>query len=66
VCPASPKLFANPLVIRLVASPFLLAVIGISRWIARFDIAEKLTFRALVIEGVSLGVAVILGFAGVL
>ena len=66
VCPASPKLFADLLVLRLMASPFVLAAMGISRWLAGFELAKKWTFRALPVEGVSPGIAAVLSFAGVL
>jgi|SRR5450432_600483 len=48
--------------IRLMASPFVLVGMGISRWMARFDLAKKLTQWALVIESVTLGIAVVLFF----
>jgi len=60
------KIFVNAAVIRLMASPFVFLAIGISRWIARFDLAKKLTFRALAIEGGALGISVVLLFTGVL
>ena len=50
------EIFVDPCLIRFVASPFVFVGIGISRWMARFDLAKKLTFRALVIEGVTLGI----------
>jgi hypothetical protein len=37
-------------------SPFVLVGIGISRWMARFDLAKKMTFWALVVEGVTLAI----------
>ena len=43
---------------RLVASPFVLVGIGVSRVVARFDRAKKLTSYALLIEGLSLGIAI--------
>ncbi|HXC00377.1 MAG TPA: hypothetical protein VNU74_08250 [Terriglobales bacterium] len=45
---------------RLVASPFILLGIGVSRFVARFGRAKKLTSYALLIEGVSLGIAIAL------
>jgi hypothetical protein len=45
---------------RLVCSPFILVGIGVSRWVARFDRAKKLSSYALLIEGLTLGVAVVL------
>ena len=59
------KIFGAPCLIRLMASPFVLVGIGISRWMARFDRAKKLTSWALVIEGVTLVIAVVLFFSGV-
>jgi len=59
------KIFAAPCLIRLMASPFVFLGIGISRWVARFDRAKKLTFWALVIEGVTLGIGMVLFFSGV-
>jgi hypothetical protein len=50
------EIFADPCLLRFQASPFVLVGIGISRWMARFDLAKKLTFRALAIEGVTLGI----------
>jgi hypothetical protein len=50
------EMFVDLLLIRFWASPFVLVGIGISRWMARFDLAKKLTFWALVIEGVTLGI----------
>jgi len=43
---------------RIFAAPFVLLVIGISRLVARFDRARKLTSYALAIEGVTLVTAV--------
>jgi hypothetical protein len=45
---------------RLVASPFILLGIGVSRFVARSGRAKKLTSYALLIEGVSLGIAIAL------
>jgi len=45
---------------RLVASPFVLVGIVVSRLMARFDRAKKLTMYALIIEGLTLVVAVAL------
>jgi hypothetical protein len=45
---------------RLLASPFLLVGIGVSRWVARFDRAKRLATYALLIEGLTLGIAVAL------
>jgi hypothetical protein len=45
---------------RLVLSPFILVGIGVSRLVARFDRAKKLTSYALLIEGLTLGIAVAL------
>ncbi len=43
---------------RLVASPFLLAGIIVSRLVARFDRVKKLALYALLIEGLTLAIAV--------
>jgi hypothetical protein len=45
---------------RLVSSPFVLVGIGFSRVVARFDQAKKLASYALVIEGLTLAIAVTL------
>jgi hypothetical protein len=45
---------------RLVASPFVLVGIVVSRLVARFDRAKRLTSYALLIEGLTLGIAVAL------
>jgi len=45
---------------RLVASPFVLVGMGFSRLVARFDRAKKLTSYALLVEVLTLGVAVAL------
>ena len=45
---------------RLLWSPFMLVVIGVSRCAARIDRAKKLTFYALLIEGLTLVIAVAL------
>lgn len=45
---------------RLVASPFVLVGMGVSRFMARFDRAKRLTLCALLIEGLTLGTAVVL------
>lgn len=47
---------------RLLASPMVLAGIVVSRLVARFDRAKKLTFYALLIEGSAIVVAVALLF----
>jgi hypothetical protein len=49
---------------RLVASPFVLAGIIVSRLVARFDRVKKLTLYALLIEGLTLGIAIALLFRG--
>ena len=51
-------------VFRLWWSPLILVGIGVSRWMARFDRAKKLTFYALLIEVLTLGIAVALLFHG--
>jgi hypothetical protein len=43
---------------RLLCSPFALVGMGVSWWVARFDRAKRLTSYALIVEGVTLGVAV--------
>jgi hypothetical protein len=45
---------------RLLFSPFILAGIGFSRLVARFDRAKRLSSYALLIEGLALGMAVAL------
>jgi hypothetical protein len=49
---------------RLVASPFVFVGIGISRFVARFAQAKRLTSYALLIEGLTLGIAVALLIRG--
>jgi hypothetical protein len=49
---------------RLVGSPFVLVGIIVSRLVARFDRAKKLTLYALLIEGLTLGIAIALLFRG--
>lgn len=49
---------------RLVASPFVFVGIGISRFVARFAPAKRLTSYALLIEGLTLGIAVALLIRG--
>jgi hypothetical protein len=49
---------------RLVGSPFVFVGIGVSRFVARFAQAKRLTSYALLIEGLTLGVAVALLFRG--
>jgi len=43
---------------RLLCSPLALVGMGVSRWVARIDRAKKLTLYALIVEGVTLGIAV--------
>ncbi len=50
--------------IRLVGSPFVFVGILVSRLVARFDRAKRLTSYALLIEGLTLGIAVALLFHG--
>lgn len=45
---------------RLLGSPFILVGIGISRLVARFDRAKRLVSYALLIEGLTIGIAVAL------
>jgi len=45
---------------RLFWSPFILAGIGVSRFLARFDRAKRLASYALLIEGLTLGIAIAL------
>jgi hypothetical protein len=47
---------------RLIASPFILIGIVFSRLVARFDRAKRLTSYALLIEGLTLGIAMALAF----
>jgi hypothetical protein len=47
---------------RLACSPFVLVGIGVSRLVARFDRPKKLTTYALLIEGLTLSIAVALLF----
>ena len=49
---------------RLLGSPFVLVGMGVSRWVARFDRAKKLTFYALLIEGLTLSAAIGLWIRG--
>lgn len=49
---------------RFLCSPFILVGIGVSRWVARSDRAKKLTSYALLIEGLTLGIAVTLLIRG--
>ena len=49
---------------RLVGSPFVFVGIGVSRFVARFAQAKRLTSYALLIEGLTLGIAVALLFRG--
>ncbi len=51
-------------VIRLAGSPFVFAGIVVSRLVARFDRAKRLTSYALLIEGLTLGIAVALLLRG--
>jgi hypothetical protein len=66
VCVASPSLFADALVARLMVTPFILVGMAFSRWMARSDLSKRLTFRALVIEGAAFGASVALFLTGVL
>jgi hypothetical protein len=50
---------------RFVASPFVLVGLVVSRLVARFDRAKKLTSYALLIEGLSLSIALALLFRAV-
>lgn len=52
--------FISFCVYRLLCSPFLLVGIGVSRLAARFDRAKRLVSYALVVEGLTLGVAIAL------
>ena len=45
---------------RLVSSPFIILGIGVSRLVARFDRAKRLISYALLVEGLTLGTAVVL------
>jgi hypothetical protein len=45
---------------RLVSSPFIFVGMVVSRVVARFHQAKKLTFYALLVEGLTLGIAVVL------
>jgi len=56
------EIVADPFIMRFLASPFVLLGLVISRWMARSDRAKRLTFWALVIEGVTLVIAVALFF----
>jgi hypothetical protein len=49
---------------RLMLAPFILVGIGVSRLVARFDRAKKLAAYALLIEGLTMGVAVALLIRG--
>lgn len=49
---------------RLAASPFILVAAAVSRLVARFDRAKKLTSIALLIEALTLGIAVALIIRG--
>lgn len=49
---------------RFLCSPFIFVGIGVSRWVARSDRAKKLTSYALLIEGLTLGIAVALLIRG--
>lgn len=49
---------------RLAASPFILVAAGASRMVARFDGAKKLTSAALLVEALTLGIAVALFIRG--
>ena len=49
---------------RLMWLPFILVGMGISRMVARFDRAKKLASYALLIEGLTLGIAVVLFIRG--
>ena len=49
---------------RLLLSPFALVEMGVSRWVARFDRAKKLTSYALLVEGLTLGIGIVLLFRG--
>jgi hypothetical protein len=62
--PSLAKTFGNISLIRLMASPFVLVGIGIRQWMARSDLAKKLTIWALLIEGVALVIGVVLFFVG--
>jgi len=48
----------NLCLVRLLCSLFILAGMGFSRWVARFDRAKRFASSALVIEGLTLVVAV--------
>ena len=54
--------FDNLCLLRLLASPFILTGIGISRFVARFDREKKLLSYAFLIEGLTLGIALVLLF----
>jgi hypothetical protein len=49
---------------RLAASPFVIVTAGVSRLVARFDRAKKLTSCALLVEALTLGIAVALFIRG--
>jgi hypothetical protein len=44
---------------RLLGAPFILFGIGVSRWVARFNRAKKLTSYAFLVEGVTLGFGIV-------
>jgi hypothetical protein len=58
------EIFTDPCLIRFLASPFVLVGMAFSRWMARCDLAKKLTLWALVVEGVTLGIIVGVLFFG--
>jgi hypothetical protein len=50
----------NVCLVRLFLSPFILAGIGVSRLVARFDRAKRLISYALLIEGLTFGVVIVM------
>jgi hypothetical protein len=56
---------ASLFLLRLVGSPFILIGIGVSRFMARFDRAKRLTSYALLIEGLTLVITIVLLFRGI-
>lgn len=52
------KIFGTLWMVRLAAAPFLLVIMGLSRWFAHLEESRHLTARALMIEGAALAIAV--------
>jgi hypothetical protein len=54
------EILSNLCFVRLAFAPFILVVIGVSRIVARFNLAKKLTVYALLIEGLTMAAWIVL------